>query len=56
MDIFLIPDEQNEELITLHKLIGNHHNPQNSNKITMNFVELTALDHLVIMLAALFLT
>ena len=55
VDIFLISDEWNKALITLYKLIGNHDNPQTSNEITMNFVKLTASDHLVIMLAALFL-
>lgn len=56
VDISLIPDERNEAFITLHKLIGNHHNPQNSDEITMNFVELTASNHLVIMLSTPFLT
>lgn len=56
MDISLIPDERNEAFITLHKLIVNHHNPQNSDEITMNFVELTASNHLVIMLSTPFLT
>ena len=55
VDIFLISDKWNEALITLYKLIGNHDNPQTFSKITMNFVKLTASDHLVITLAALFL-
>lgn len=56
VDIFLIPDERNEALITLNKLISNNRNPQNFDEITMNFIELTAPNHLAIMLATLFLT